>query len=336
MSEEKVHNEIDELIDRYLSGELDKASFNRLKRWTEESVEHRQYVRESLEVGFSAGAAGDRTRFNKDRGYAFFKQRVAEYEQEMDAYQTHFPWKTVGWIAAVALLVLLPLAGFWQGQRMMNTKFASVKLETALGARTRLSLPDGTLVWLNAGSRLTYPQDFGINNRHITLEGEAYFDVKHNEKLPFEINTKEIDLRVLGTKFTFSNYPDDELVTVDLSKGKVSLNEKLHHREMYLAPNERMTYNKKTGEMKKSLINAENSNAWTKEELLFDEQPLSEIAKDLMRAYNVKIEVASYLKDKAFYGNFNIAKNTVDDVLRSISATKQMKYRYRNGVYTLY
>lgn len=336
MSEQTVRNDIDELIVRYLSGEIDKPSFERLKQWADESNEYRQYLRMSLETGFSAGAAGDPAHFSSARGYAVFRQRVADYKQEMNACRTHLPWKTIGWVAAVVLAVLLPLAGFWQGQRMINSRFASVKMETAMGSRTQLYLPDGTLVWLNAGSCLTYPQDFGINNRRVSLQGEAYFDVKRNETLPFEINTREIDLKVLGTRFTFSNYPDDDFITVDLVKGKVSLNDHLLHREMYLEPNERMTYNKRTGEMNKTQIMAENAGAWMKEELFFDEQPLSEIARKLSRAYNVKIEVADYLKQKSFYGSFNIARNTVDDVLRAISATNRMKYRYRNGKYILY
>lgn len=336
MNNEQVHNNIDELIARYLSGDMDHVSFIRLRQWTAESDEHREYVRKQLEVGFSASVTGDHTQFNKDRGYALFRQRVADYKEEMASYHKSFPWRTVGWIAAVVLLLLLPFAGFWQGKQLFNKQFASIRMETAMGARTRLTLPDGTQVCLNAGSRLEYPQDFGINSRHLTLEGEAYFDVTHNEKLPFIIDTKELDLKVLGTRFTFSNYADEDYITVDLVKGRVALNGHLHNQEMYLMPNERMIYDKKTGEMKKILINAENATAWTRNELFFDEQPLSEIAKELSRAYNVKIEVADYLKDKSFYGSFDQSQNTIDEVLRTISATNQMKYQYKSGKYLLY
>lgn len=336
MDNEQVPNEIDVLIALYLSGGMDRASFLRLKAWVGECEEHRLYVRKQLEVGFSAGVIGDHTQFNKERGYALFRQRVADYNKEMADYRRPFPWKAIRWVAAAVLLLVLPLAGYWQANRLMDRKFTMVKMETAMGARTRLTLPDGTQVCLNAGSRLEYPQDFGINNRRVRLEGKAYFDVKHNEKLPFEIDTREIDLKVLGTKFAFSNYADDDYVVVDLSQGKVSLNEYRRHQEMYLSPNERMTYNKKTGEMKKSVINAENTTAWTHDELFFDEQPLGEIAKELSRAYNVRIEVAAYLKDKHFYGSFNQSKNTINEVLRTISATNQMKYRYKNGTYVLY
>lgn len=336
MNNEQIPDEIDDLIIRYLSGEMDKASFIRLRQWTDESNAHRTYVREQMEVGFSAGVAGEHTQFNKERGFALFRQRTSDFRSEMKAYDKPFPWKAIGWVAAVALLLLLPFAGFWEGQRRLNKQFAPVRMETAMGARTTLTLPDGTKVCLNAGSYLEYPQDFGINNRHLTLKGEAFFDVKHNMKLPFVINTRELDLQVLGTQFTFTNYADEDYITVNLIKGMVALNDHIRHQEMRLAPNERMTYNKKTGEMKKSSILGENALAWTRDELFFDEQPLSEIARKLSRAYNVKIKVAGYLKGKSFYGSFNRSQNTIDDVLRTISATNQMKYRYKSGEYLLY
>lgn len=336
MNKEQVHNEIDELIVSYLSGELDKASFAHLKQWTAESDEHRSYVRKSLEVGFSASIAGNTKDFSCKWGYAVFRQRVADYNREMDAYRTHFPWKTIGWVAAVGLLILFPLTGFWLGKQTMNRHFAMVKIETSRGAHTQLTLPDGTEVWLDADSRLIYPQDFGINNRQLTLKGKAYFDVTHNPAIPFEINTQEIDLKVLGTKFIFSNYPDDETITVDLSKGKVSLNDNSHHQQMYLSPNERMTYDKRTGEMKKTQINAENSASWTKEELYFDELPLSDIAKELARTYNVQIDVAEHLKNKSFYGNFKISTNSVNDILKTFSSTGEINFKYKNGKYVIY
>lgn len=337
MNEKQVHNEIDELLARYLSGEIDRASFLRLKELAGETEDLRCYVRDRLEVGFSAGVAGDTTSFfNKEKGYALFRQRVADYNSEMASYQSRFPWKIIGWVAAVILVVVLPIAGFWQGQYTMSRHFAKVKVETAVGTRTNLTLPDGTTVCLNSGSRLTYPQDFGINHRHLSLEGEAYFDVKHNDKLPFEINTKEINLRVLGTRFTFSNYADDKLIIVDLEKGRVCLNDNLRHREMYLSPNERMTYNKQTGEMTKASVNVEHSPAWTKDELFFDEQPLSDIAKELMRVYHVKIVVPDRLKNKSFYGSFRISQNSVDDILQTLSSTGEIKYRYENNKYIIY
>lgn len=97
-------------------------------------------------------------------------------------------------------------------------------MEAPLGSRTKLTLPDGTLVWLNAGSRITYSQGFGVGNRKIELIGEGYFEVKRNEEVPFLVKTNSLLVKVLGTKFNFRDYPDDAEAIVSLSEGKVALN----------------------------------------------------------------------------------------------------------------
>ena len=80
----------------------------------------------------------------------------------------------------------------------MKDTFADISVEAPLGSKTKLYLPDGTLVWLNAGSRMTYSQGFGVDNRKVELEGEGYFEVKRNEKVPFFVKTKDLQLQVLG------------------------------------------------------------------------------------------------------------------------------------------
>lgn len=80
-------------------------------------------------------------------------------------------------VAAVVLLLLLPLATYWQGKEAVKHNFADMVVEAPLGARTKLYLPDGTLVWLNAGSKIVYSQGFGVDDRNLSLEGEGYFEV---------------------------------------------------------------------------------------------------------------------------------------------------------------
>lgn len=175
-----------------------------------------------------------------------------------------------------------------------------------------------------------------MDNRQLSLEGEGYFEVVHNQDLPFEIHTHEVDLRVLGTKFNFKNYSDDEEVTVSLLEGKVALHNSLKSMsDLYLSPNEKMVLNKRTGEMVKSRARAENSMLWTNDELFFDEELLEDIAKKLMRSYDVRIEIADSLKNRRFYGSFKVMGNTIEEVLETIASTNRMKYRYENEKYIL-
>lgn len=331
MQMEERHNEIDQLITRYVSGKLDEASFSELKRWTMRSDANRKYVRQRLEIWFSSGVYNDETSFDRDKAFELFKQHVKGMEKK-----PVFSRKVLYRIAVVALILMLPLA-YRRGGEVVKRNFADIVVEAPMGARTKLYLPDGTLVWLNAGSKVTYSQGFGADDRLLTLEGEGYFEVKRNEKVPFEISTKEVNLQVLGTKFNFKNYRDDEEVTVDLMEGKVALRNELKEMpRLYLAPNEKMVLNKLTGTMNKLKSRATHLNSWTNNELFFDEELLKDIAKRLMRSYNVQIEVADSSRNKRFYGSFKVAGNTIKEVLDEMAATKRMKYRYENDKYILY
>lgn len=336
MHTEERYNDIDELITLFLSGELDGASFSKLERWSMASEANRMYVRNRLEIWFSSGVSGGNSLYDKNKAFELFKQRIAGAEK-IDKQISRFSWKVVYRVAAVALILLLPLAAYWQGKEAVKHTFADIVVEAPLGARTKLYLPDGTLVWLNAGSKIVYSQGFGVDGRELSLEGEGYFEVTKNEKTPFVVETKELILKVLGTKFNFKNYPDDEEVTVNLMEGKVALQNELKKMPaLYLAPQEKMVLNKRTGIMKKSKTIVDYANAWSRNELFFDEELLEDIAKKLMRSYDVEIEVADSLQNKRFYGSFKIMGSTIDEVLHTIASTNRMKYRYEDKRYILY
>lgn len=334
------HSRLDSLLDLYLSGRIDKAALEELKKLTLESDANRTYVREYLDVWLAAGTAvPQNNRDFLDRKFKEIEQRIDENECEAETH-VHLFRKWGVWAAAVVLAMLLPLGGYLWGVHSSSTGLSGTSLETALGARTMVYLPDSTLVWLNAGSKLVYASGYGITNRKVSLQGEALFDVRHNEKLPFEINSEDVDLRVLGTRFVFSNYPDDKQMKVDLVRGRVFLKSRLKDggnvRELYLSPNERMVFDKRTGYMQKQPIDASMSDSWTMGRLFFDEVPLAEIAKELSRSYNVRIRVLPAMQDAVFYGSFDMKQNTLEDILRTIASTKQMKYRYKDGEYILY
>ena len=211
-------------------------------------------------------------------------------------------------------------------------------MEAPLGAKTKLILPDSTLVWLNAGSKIVYSQGFGVKDRHLRLNGEAYFEVRKNEKLPFDVMTKELNVKVLGTKFNFRNYDEDEEVTVNLLEGKVQLENYVKKMGInYLSPSEKVTLNKLTGEMIISRAEVKNAKEWTNDGLFFDEMPLSDIVKELNRSYNVKIHIANdSLKTFRFYGNFVRREQNIQEVLEALASTEKMQYKIEERNITIY
>ena len=209
-----------------------------------------------------------------------------------------------------------------------------ISIEAPYGSKTKLYLPDGTLVWLNAGSKMSYAQDFGINERALNLTGEAYFEVTKNKHIPFKVHTDELDVKVLGTKFNFRNYQDD--LKVCLLEGKVALS--AQQKETILHPDQQALLDKKTGKLLISSTKAAYSAEWTNDRLYFDEVLLSDIIKELERSYDVKITVADdTLNTIRFYGNFRKREQSIQEIMNVLSSTDKMTYTMngKNIVITL-
>lgn len=263
MKAEKEH--IDELIVSYLSNELDGNAVHELKEWIAASVENEKYFMQRQEIWFSAISVKEDVKYDKSKAFEQFKNRIANQRLNDKRERENFCLSKF-WRYAAVIVVLFSVSYFsyWRGGISIKEVFSDIIVEAPLGSRTKLTLPDGTLVWLNAGSRITYSQGFGVGNRKIELIGEGYFEVKRNEEVPFLVKTNSLLVKVLGTKFNFRDYPDDAEAIVSLSEGKVALNNLLKkEKEAFLLPNERVVLNKKNGRMHVEYSTVSNALQWT-------------------------------------------------------------------------
>lgn len=279
--------------------------------------------KEEAEIWFSALAADDRYPYNAGSAFERFRTRSGIKQHKSIRLPSY--WYGV---AVVVLLLIVSIVSYRQAGKQLENDFATIVMEAPLGSKSKMTLPDGTIVWLNAGSRIVYSQGFGISDRHIELVGEAYFEVFKNKEKVFIVNTKELEVKVLGTKFNFRNYPEDKEVTVDLLEGRLSLDNRLKQMDtQYLSPFEKVVLNKQTGNLSILTTKAEHSKAWTKEMLFFDEYLLFDISKELERSYNVTIRIQDdSLNAFRFYGCFNRREQSIEDVLKVMSSTGRLKY----------
>lgn len=338
MEEERKH--IDELIVTYLAEGLDGDVLKELKQWIALSPENEKYFLHKREVWFSAISEKESTIYNKDKAFEKFKYRVNDTCQSSEVgTQKHFRlvafWR---YVAVAAILCAISYFSYWRGGERVKENFSEIVVEAPLGSRTKLFLPDGTLVWLNAGSSMAYSQGFGVSERSVKLTGEGYFEVKRNEELPFSVQTKYLKVQVLGTKFNFRDYPEDAEVIVSLLEGKVALNNLIQaEKEIILTPNERAVLDKRSGKIQTERAVAANAYQWTSGYLFFDEELLPDIVKELERSYNVKIHITNdALKSFRFYGNFVRREQSLNEVLEALSATGKIRYRIDESDVILY
>lgn len=338
--EEKRKN-IDKLILAYLVGGLDDETSKGLERWISASPENEAYFTRRQDVYLAAIRAKGNAVYNKDKAFEQFQSRVAKAKETVaeadvrNRFRLSVLWR---YAAVVAVLCVVSYFSYWRGGEKMKGHFAEIVVEAPLGSRTKLNLPDGTLVWLNGGSKMSYSQGFGVADRSVRMTGEGYFEVKRNEKLPFIVQTKNLSVRVLGTKFNFRDYAEDDEVVVSLLAGKVALNNLMKdEKEISLVPNERVVLDKKSGKMQLERTVATNAAEWTKGYLFFDEELLPDIVKELERSYNVKIKIKDdTLNTFRFYGNFVRREQSIDEVLDALAATGKIRYKIEGNEITLY
>lgn len=337
---EKGEKKIEELIATYLSKGLDKDAFIQLERWINASPENERFFMQQQEIWFSSLNKNQVFLYNKDKAFLKFQHRIKNQSIANNIKKKLYNFKKIyRYAAIIPLLCLISYFSYWKGTTNTKQTYSETVIEAPLGSRTKLYLPDGTLVWLNGGSRLAYSQDFGVGNRNIQLLGEGYFEVRRNEKIPFEIKTKDLQVRVLGTKFNFRNYPEDAEAIVSLVKGKVALNNLLKEEkeEAILYPNQRVVLNKKNHQMQIESVNASNASQWTNGYLFFDEELLPDILKELERSYNIKINIINdSLKTYRFYGNFIRREQSLQEILDVLSSTHRIHYAIKKHNIMIY
>lgn len=339
MNRTDINSRIDAMIARYLDNHNDAEAIDFLHKEAEASESRREYIRQQLEIWFASSACRTETEFDSDKAFGRFWGRIVAEMPSQAAEKPSGKLRHLGRsiaAAAIVLVVVLPWAGYLIATNQMHNRFADISVVAPRGSITELSLPDGTKVWLNSGSHISYSQGFGISNRDLRLVGEACFDVARNEHIPFRVNSHTAQLKVLGTKFNYRDYPSDRVLTVDLMRGNVSLTVPKSERSVTMSPDERVTIDKRTGDIKLRPIDSRQSAAWIRGEQFFDEVGIGDIALTLERAYNVNIKVSPTLKGCRFYCAFNTKDYELEDVLSMLRQTHRVKYRHQGNTYTLY
>ena len=200
------------------------------------------------------------------------------------------------------------------------------------GKSSEIILADGSHIWLNAGSRLSYPSEFRGNSREVYLTGEAFFEVSHNPSKPFYVITPEVKIKVIGTSFNVSAYPDEQTVETVLVSGKVTAGKnRLLAGTIDLAPGERLTYDKNTTDLSKDKVDVNNHSSWKDGYLLFNNAPCSHVFLKLQRYYNKDIRFDEDLEKTSFSGKL-VLKDNLMEVLDNIAFASSLKIEDQNGL----
>ena len=226
-------------------------------------------------------------------------------------------------LAASILVVAMSVVFLILGDRQIH----EYEVVAERGQKSSVTLPDGSHVWLNSASRITYTSDFNKKNRNITLEGEAYFDVAKNKKIPFVVNASEMSITAVGTEFNVRNYSDEDEVCTTLVEGKVIAS--TLGCDISLTYGQEAVLNRNSGEMSFAVVSDLNHMVpWRSNEMLVDGESLDNLSRILSRMYNVDVYFENdSIKTYTYTGL--IRNNSLQNVLELVSNTSPVAY----GIY---
>ncbi len=343
------------LLSKKLSGEATPAERQELEQLIEEHPQW-QYAIQNLEDIWNQRPETDG--MQAEDAYLVHLQRVADAGVEFEKEHEESPVISMRprrqkWYWAAAAVSLLIISGFFflkgnsrsqigdkQTARQVN------EISTRQGSRSKVELPDGSMVWLNAGSRLTYDKDFGQQTREVMLEGEGYFDVVKMTDRPFIIHTSNINIKVLGTVFNVKAYPEDKQTETSLIRGRIEVTIKNRPNDkIILSPSEKLVVeNEPLGiaperglpdrilpsisTHKLKYINADSAVAeteWIYDKLVFNDESFEDLAVRMQRWYGVQIEITDpVLKEMRLTGNFE--KETILQALEALKFSIPFNY----------
>lgn len=192
------------------------------------------------------------------------------------------------------------------------------------GGQYQVLLPDGTKVWLNASSSLSFPTHFSGNERRVQLKGEAYFEVAKNTKMPFKVELKGMTVKVLGTHFNVMAYDDEQQINTTLLEGSVEVASS--RNVQILKPGEQAVLKKSDGTMDVNAVNTAEFVAWKNGSFMFTDENIETIMRKIARWYDVDVSYTGNLSDKVFAGSISKDED-ISEVLKMLELTGTIHFK---------
>jgi len=259
-------------------------------------------------------------RINHDIDYKRKSQKKASFD------------KILKWGLRIASIIVIPFliySGIMTYRESALKKETWVEINAPAWTRVQFSLPDGTIGWLNSNSSIRYNGNFNLN-RQVILQGEAFFDVFKDKGRTFVVNTNEVSMEVLGTRFNIEAYKDEKNIEVVLEEGSLVFNAKKIDKSYKMEPNDLVSYDKTLEDFSTKTVQPQKYISWTEGRLEFRNDPLDVIFRRLARWYDVDIELNVNLKDDSRL-RATFIDDDFEDVMDLLSRSLPIKYQIENG-----
>ncbi|MDO9153347.1 MAG: FecR domain-containing protein [Paludibacter sp.] len=316
-----TENQLNTLFAKLFSGIINSEEKAILRTWLNESVQNKEYYLNLKNIWQVAHPAFLPSSINVLDAEKKLKAKIKSNKKK--------PLPIFVLIQRVAAILLIPTMitlGFYMDKdRYRGSTIAFQEVSAPFGTSSKINLSDGSIVWLNSGSKLKYPVTFTSNERKVYLSGEAFFEVETDKDHPFIVETEQTKIQAIGTKFNVEAYTLDTITAITLLEGKVNVRIDLSN-EIQLRPNQRIVYNSITNKYKLKNTDAHYWGLWKDGVLAFRAESLEDVFKRIGRTFNVEIQVKDPAVARHTY-RATFEGETLDEILRLLKMTAPIEYK---------
>lgn len=313
--------DIDQLIVNRLIGTITPGENQLLETWIAEKLENQRYFTEQNRLWDLFSLHQKMQAIDERKAYQNISKQL--FRSKKTSLFTYIQRIAAILLVPVLIVSVLYHAPVKDTPKQTDTVYNTA--ETPLGMRSSLTLPDGTKVWLNAGSKLSYPVLFSNNFREVRLQGEAYFEVKKDKKWPFIVHSGNMNIVVSGTTFNCNAYAENDQIQTVLVEGQVTIMNESATVTKELQPNEMAIFTKSNQQISKTKTDLQKYIAWKSGKLMFRDDKMNLVVEKLERWYNVEFqikdkEIADYIYTATFIDE------SLDQVLKMLSLSAPIRY----------
>lgn len=330
--ENKNNNRIElneSILLKYIREKSTEEENSRVDKWLQEDEKNEKVLLQMASIEYAVQTQKRIASRNSSEAYRKVRKRIDSSRKKVYLNRIY-----VAAACFIGVLIMSTIISFLKQDKISEQQFITVLANA--GMRTHFNLPDGTVAYLNSGSKLSYPLPYDKEVRRVELTGEAYFKVAHKEDQPFvvSVSNDRMRVKVLGTEFNLQSYEDESVVHTTLVSGSVNIELiKNGHivSEAHLKPSEKAVYDTTTGSVTIAKVNTAYDTAWKEGRLMFKDMPLPQVFKKLAYFYNVKFEVRdSVINTYCFTGTFE--NKQLSQVLDYLKISSQIDYTIRHIV----
>ncbi|WP_289005242.1 FecR family protein [uncultured Parabacteroides sp.] len=316
-------DQIEELLPRYCSGEATVEECRMVEEWIGKSEDNYRIVKQIYAIDQVMGTAQMESKVDTEKALASVCGRMI-LKSKINMFIL---------LQRVAAILFIPLLIVWSIEHFIpsHTEIAQlIEIKTNPGMTTTVNLPDGSIVYLNSESSLTYPSFFSEGKRSVQLKGEAFFEIQKDPEHGFIVSTpNHTQIEVLGTSFNVEAFEKDSFISTTLVEGKVRFAYQKNHypTTIVMKPGQKLVYNTISSQVKLLKTNGETETAWKDGKIVFQATPLPEALRMLEKRFNVDFILSNNrLHNEAFNGTFT--NQRLERILEIFKISSNIKWRY--------